>query len=186
MSGSLDTSFLMETIAKDDEVNLPPDVMDREIKKREAKAKKQAQEAVLVKKVKSLEKIEKKTERLLKKAKKREEKQEKTPAIHNKIPSKSVATHNTLERTPSMLDYHMLNRFPKAVMKFIWEKHKELEIDKDGLFVIDTEEMKDKLNKSANQIANTVLRLKGKGFIFIEKYNTCGTRAIRINLSLFQ
>jgi len=198
MSGSLDTSFLFETIAKDDEVNLPPDVMERELKKREARARKEAQEAVLTRKVENLEKIEKKTEKLLKKAQERSKaaaepynsrttiKREASLESHVQPITNPVITREPLPRpAPSITDYHMLNRNPKKVMKFIMSVFSASGSSEKTLF-IDTYELKNETGLSAESIRQVFVILKKNGYIEVERSRSNGMRMVTINDSLLQ
>ena len=184
--GKLDLSLLKGTPRKG--INIPDSEIQKAIK---AVEKKEAQEKTIEKKIKSLDKLVEKTDKMIERAKKKKEKKANNTVItkpsnnHITVITQSIDNHNSLSCSPSYLDYQMMGRLPKKVMTCILEEHKNQEVQKDDLFVIDTEEIKQKTGKSPNQIANTIMRLKDKGYISVERSSNSGTRAIRINISLF-
>lgn len=140
--------------------------------------------AVLKRKKKSLEKYD----RLINKTEKLIAKSNKSKVKNNKLPAVTVSSQcrHTLRSDPSLTDYYLLKRLPRNVMNFIFQKHRELNIKNDGLFIIDTFELVSVLNKSASQIGNCIMRLKNQGFIHVEKSSNTGARLIRLNQSLFE
>lgn len=145
-------------------------------------AKKKAQEQALEKKVKSLEKIEKKTDKLLKKAQKRRD----TVETHVEPVKNPVVTREPLPRpAPSITDYHMLNRNPKKVMKFIMSAFSASGSSEKTVF-INTYELKDETGLSAESIRQVFIILKKNGYIEVERSRSNGMRMVTINDSLFQ
>lgn len=212
MSRSLDLTHVNEMFKSDKEVNLPPDALERELQKREAMAKKKAQEQTLENKVKSLKRIEKKTDKLIKKAKqtknnsdttrtqpqykppttriqsKREESlnRRETVETHVEPVTNPVATREPLPRpAPSITDYHMLNRNPKKVMKFIMSAFSASGSSEKTVF-IDTYELKDETGLSAESIRQVFIILKKNGYIEVERSRSNGMRMVSINDSLLQ
>ena len=155
--------------------------------KRKVICEKLVQEELKNRKVKQLDKIIDKTDKLLKKAKNREEKKnrEKPQSNPTKTLNKPSSTLHILKPDVSILDYQMLNRLPKGVMDYIFEKHKEANIKEDGKLYICSYEMKEKLGKSASHISNTVQRLEKRGFIKIHQSRSNGMREVSISKSLF-
>lgn len=179
MSGSLDTSFLFETIAKDDEVNLPPDVMERELKKREARARKEAQEAVLTRKVENLEKIEKKTEKLLKKAQKRgKDVQETSQKRAHNVP-KACNKRTTIKRKASLIEYRCMRGLKKDILLNITKNR----FDENGISksLIDTEEIMRASGKKAHAVRKAVMSMKEEGWFEVNHSAYSGVREITID-----
>ena len=178
MSGSLDTSFLFETIAKDDEVNLPPEVMAREIQKRETRVKKEAQEKALEKKVKSLEKIEKKTEKLLKKAK---EAKDSPRTTRTQPTNNSSTTPVQSKREVSFMTLRMMppRKTPRIILEHI--KVNAFEENGDWFSTIDSYELSSLTNKTSDQNGTTVRRLRDQGWFEIIKADSGGFRLVTIN-----
>jgi hypothetical protein len=145
-------------------------------------------EKSLEKKVKALDKKIEKTDKLIVKAKKKAN-QEKVPSTslesNENIKSRSIETHNTISRDATITDYHLLNRLPKQVMKFLFEVHKEQNATEDQSIYVDTMEMKERIGKSANHLANTIMRLKKQGFIEVKNHRNNGVREISLKKSLF-
>ena len=145
-------------------------------------------EKSLEKKVKALDKKIEKTDKLIEKAKK--------PAKTKHKPCKTLNTPSTNPALPlhktkapaslTMMDYHLLNRLPKSIMKHIIEKFEERINKDDELVFIDTFELKVITNKTASHISNTMQTLVKKGFFEIVLSKSNGMRAVKLNQDILK
>lgn len=156
-------------------------ISDAEIQKAiDAVKKKDAQEKVLEKKVKSLDKIIGKTDRLIKKAnsKKKNEATDRPQSVNKKTLSRLQNKCDV-----SKIDYLCLKKLPRKIMDILVDKA----VLKDDYLecIIDVDEIKELTGENAKTVRTNFYRLKKRGFFIEIHSSTNGMRVIRLDPKIY-
>lgn len=146
--------------------------------------KKNAQKKKIDNKIKSLTKKEKQTNQLLIKAKKKKDRS-KPDTTRKQLRYNSDTARVQNKRDVSFVALRMMpmRKSPRKILEYV--KRNAYKENNDWFSIIDSYELSEITGKNADQNGTTIKRLKNQGWFEILKFDTRGSRLLKINPNNF-